>query len=287
MIKSLEDLAKGLLRERSAQAARDFRLSVRPMYRNSDAKPRPEHIGSCILLDVAGQPVLSTAAHILDNLMEGWSLYVGGPVGTHPVLVHGGPRRTTRSPPGGRLRDHLDCGFWKMPEEAVRALGKVEFLDASRLSHNRAPTDRRYYMALGYRLSRNKGAIDHQAKTIGNRPSRYSGSVVEIPQLAAKLGGSGAEHMFLHFPKYAQDEDDRRTTAYNPVGFSGATLLDLGDFTSEEAYARSGAYRATLSGMLIEHHPEHQAMVAVKIGLIVEGIRRALARPKGHFTRTL
>jgi hypothetical protein len=78
----------------------------------------------------------------------------------------------------------------------VLALGAVEFLDASRFSRNRAPADRRYYMAMGYRLSRNKGAIDKRTKTIGNRLSRYSGSVVEIPELAAKLAVSGTEHLF-------------------------------------------------------------------------------------------
>jgi hypothetical protein len=32
-------------------------------------------------------------------------------------------------------------------------MGAVEFLDASRLSDNRADVDRRYYMAMGYRLA--------------------------------------------------------------------------------------------------------------------------------------
>jgi hypothetical protein len=33
-----------------------------------------------------------------------------------------------------------------------------------------------------------------------------------------------------------------------------------------------------------EHYHDHQALVAVKIGPIVEGIRRALARDKGAQT---
>jgi len=39
---------------------------------------------------VDGQPVLSTAVHILDNLSEGWSLYVGGSGATPPVVIRGG-----------------------------------------------------------------------------------------------------------------------------------------------------------------------------------------------------
>jgi hypothetical protein len=278
MIESWEDLAKVLLRKRSSEAQRDFRSSVRPMYRNSDANPRPEHIGSCILLNVDGLPILSTAAHILDNLTEGYSLYVGGPGGTHPVLIRGGVLGATPKPNGSRRRDHFDCGFWSIPGEVVPELGAVEFLDASRLSDNSADVDRRYYMAMGYRLAANKSTIDHRAKTIGNRLSRYSGSVVQIPNLAEKLGVSGAEHMFLTFPKYAQDEDDRRVTAFGPVGFSGGPLLDLGDFTVVEAYAPGSSYRATLSGMMIEQYPQFQAMVGVKIGFMVDEIRQRLRR---------
>ena len=158
----------------------------------------------------------------------------------------------------------------------MRELGPVEFLDASRLSDKTADVSRRYYMAMGYRLAANKSTMDHQAKTIGNRLSRYSGSVVEIPKLAEKLGVSGAEHMFLTFPKYAQDEDDRRIKAFGPVGISGGPLLDLGDFTMTEAYAPGSTYRATLSGMMIEQHREFQTMVGTKISFIVDGIRQRL-----------
>jgi hypothetical protein len=281
MIKTLEELEKALLRERSAQATRDFRSSVRPIYaqRKSGANPMLAHAGSCILLKVDGHSILSTAAHILDARTASVPLFVGGPVGTHPVPIEGGVLRTTTAPQGNRHVDHLDCGFWKMPEEAVRALGAVEFLDASRISHNRARADRRYYMVMGYPLSRNKRAINHQARTIGNRLSRYSGSVVEIPELAAKLGVSGAEHLFLRFEKHAQAEDDSRTNAYDPTGFSGGPLLDLGEFTSEHAYTSDRTHRAALSGMLIEHHREHRAMVAVKIGSIVAGIMRSIGGP--------
>ena len=43
-----------------------------------------------------------------------------------------------------------------MPEDAAQALWVVNFLDSSSFSHNRAPVDRRYYMALGYRRSGHK-----------------------------------------------------------------------------------------------------------------------------------
>lgn len=49
-----------------------------------------------------------------------------------------------------------------------------------------------------------------------------------------------------------------RTTQSAPTGFSGGPLLDLGDFTSPEAYFVETTHRANLSGILIrirEHPP--------------------------------
>lgn len=279
MAETWEALAKKLLRKRSAEARRAFRLSVRPMYRNSEDDPRLEHVGSCTLLNVEGIPTLSTAAHILDNITAGYSVYVGGDEETHPVLVRGGALRTTPMPPGGRDFDHYDTGYWAIPVGALPKLGNVEFIDASRLADNSADHSRRYYMTTGFRLKRNRYAIDHRAKRITNRPSRYSGSVVEVPKLTAKIGVSGAEHMFLALPKYGQDEDDRRVPTFGPRGFSGGPLLDLGDFTLEEAYAPDTVYRASLAGMMTGYYPEYRVMAAVRIEYVVAGIRLRLGHP--------
>lgn len=87
---------------------------------------------------------------------------------------------------------------------------------------------------------------------------------------------SGMDHMFLNFERRAQSEDDGTVDVFGPTGLSGGPLLDLGDFFSEEAYSTETTHRASLSGILIEHHPKHKAMVAVKIGSIVAGIRKSL-----------
>jgi hypothetical protein len=149
-------------------------------------------------------------------------------------------------------------------------------VDASRLSDNSQDTTRHYYMGMGYRLKRNRSAIDHKAKKISNYLSRYGGSVSEVPKLAEKLGVSGAAHMFMTLPKYGQDEEDRRVNAFGVVGFSGGPLLDLGDFTLMEAYTPGYVYHPTLSGMMVAYYPRFRAVAAVKIGFIVEGIRRRL-----------
>ncbi len=106
----------------------------------------------------------------------------------------------------------------------------------------------------------------------------YTGHVVEVPAVAAKLPRSGGGHLLLNFEKQAHTATGERVNAFGPRGLSGGALLDLGDFTSPVLYAPGNQHRAALSGMLIEHWDEYHVMVAVKIGAIVEGIRRDLTR---------
>jgi hypothetical protein len=180
-----------------------------------------------VLLRIDGHPIFVTAAHVLDPLREGVELSVGGQPGTRPVPIEGGVIRMTTPPQGNRLKDHVDTAFWKMPGKAVKPLGNVWFVDPFRISHNRAPVERRYYMAMGFAQSRNRKSIDNGRRGISNLISRYSGGVIEIPALAAELGVSGADHMFLNFEKRAQAEDDTTIDAFTPTGLSGGPLLDL------------------------------------------------------------
>ena len=270
--------AKALIRERSDQAFKDFRLTVRPIYalHGPGPNPRLQHWGTGVLLRIDGRAVMATAAHVLDPISCGVPMFISGPVGTHPVPITGGLIRATPMPPGGRDHDHHDSAFWTMPDEVVAALGDVRFVEPWRISQNRADVERRYYMAMGYAISRNKGAIDHAAREIGNLISRYSGSVVEIPALAAELGVAGSDHMFMSFEKRTQSEDDAPVDTFGPRGLSGGPLLDLGDFVSETAYAAGSTHQASLSGILMAHKKKHKAIVALKIGPILTAIKKSL-----------
>jgi hypothetical protein len=235
------------------------------------------HIGSCLLLEIDGRRVLSTAAHITDWLVTS-PLFVGGLIGTHPVKIDG-TVRTTTPPAGNREFDHFDCAYWPVPEEVAAALGSVKFITASMVSHNRASTQWRVYTAFGYPVSRNKNAIGHGYRSIEIRMSMYTGHVVEIPAArAATFPEAGKGHLFLNFEEQAFAADGERMNTFGPRGLSGGALLDLGNFTTPDIYASGRRHTATLSGMLIEHWPAERVVVAVKIGSIVEGIRRDLAR---------
>lgn len=258
------------------QAERDFRASVRPVYRNREANPRPEHIGSCLLLNIGSVPIVVTAAHILEQITEEWSLYVAGLVGTSLVLIRGGEVKATPRLEGRRTSDHYDTAFWQPPVHAFKALGAVDFLDASRISHNRESSAGRLYTALGYPVSRNPKAVNHGTRSISTHVSMYTADAEEMPALAAKLGVTGSDHFFLRFQRQAFTGDGARVNTFGPRGLSGGALLDLGELTLPESYARGPTRSALLCGMVIEYHPDHRALVAVRIDIIVNGILRAL-----------
>jgi hypothetical protein len=260
------------------QAERDFRASVRPVYRNNNAEPLPVHIGTCLLLSIDGIPVIATAAHILDQVSK-HTLYVAGPPGTNPVKpvpVLGGSAAVTLAPDGNRDLDHFDIAMWRPLPGSVDALGNVHFIRESQISRDSEQTENRLYTALGYPVSRNKKAIDHAAKKIDTHISMYTANVEPMPALAEKLGVSISTHLFQSFKKSSFTNDGERVNTFGPRGLSGGAFLDLGEFTSPESYERDP--NALLSGMVIEYHREHDALVAVKIGVVINTIRRAMAR---------
>lgn len=175
------------------QAERDFRASVGPVYRNSVANPRPEHIGSCVLLNMDGVPTVVTAAHILDQRAD-QTLYVAGVPGTSPVPILRGVVMTTPTLEARRVSDHFDTAIWQ--PLTVDALGAVDFLDAWRISHNRPQSADRLYTALGYAISRNKKAVDHRTRSISTHVSMYTGDAEEMPELASKLRVTASDHLF-------------------------------------------------------------------------------------------
>lgn len=275
MIELPEDTFDAHLIACATEGSDSFVASVRPISGGRERDGLPEHVGTCILLHVEGHRILATAAHIVDQFAQRGSLFVGGPLGASPVPL---PRqiKATTAPGGNRRADHYDLAFCEVPESALPAMGKVEFLSSDRFSQNRTTTAGRQYTALGYAISRNEDAFDHLARTITHRRSIYTASVDPMPKLAQKLGVTGEDHLFLRYSKYARDTAGRKMNAINPEGFSGGALLDLGDFSSPTILTRAPGASARLSGMLIEYHRHYSAIVAVRIGPIVEAIRSAL-----------
>jgi hypothetical protein len=126
------------------QAEKDFRPSVRSIYRNNDQDMRVEHIGSCLLLDINGSPCVVTAAHIMDQGAAA-PLYIAGRPGTQLVPILDGTVMTALMPAAGRNSDPIHVGFWLPPPAVLDALGALDFLDEARISLGVQPSKDRFF----------------------------------------------------------------------------------------------------------------------------------------------
>jgi hypothetical protein len=185
------------------EAERALGPSIRPIYRNSGRKPQPEHIASCLLLNVDGVPIVCTAAHVADHLAE-HSLFIAGTLGTRLVHIPIDAVKATSAPGGDRSLRYRAL-ISKAAE--VGALRGVEFLKPARFVADAGTTDERLYTALGFARSRNKKKVNHTTKSIDIRASMYTAGVEEMPDLSAEIGVSVAEHLFLRWDEHSFASD--------------------------------------------------------------------------------
>lgn len=273
LIESLDQAIRSRRHECSEAVTKQFHPSVRTIFASTETG-NPEFVGSCILLNVLNTDYVVTAAHIID-WTNTHAIYVGGTVGTEPVQV-AGDIKATKSPEGLRTKDKFDFAFWKIPQDSADKLGEVAFLNSSRVSHNQLSTANRFYLAMGYPLARNKGNITYSTQSIKTSLSKYTSEVGENAALAKKLGVTGNEHFFLKFEKYSSTAEGKKVSSFKPRGMSGGALVDLGNFANVDKYSSDSKPTGYLCGLLIEHHREHQAMIAVRIEHVIGAISHAI-----------
>lgn len=267
---ALEQAINERIHQCTENIAAEFRRSVRPIYGTVDGL-RPELFGSCLLLSVDGTKYVVTAAHLMDSTAT-HSLHVAGLAGTLPVQILGKITGTT-APSAGRGADKIDVAFWPVPEPKALALGPVSFLGVESVSTNHKSPIGHVYMAMGFPISRNRGAVNNQQRSIKSTLRKYSAAVVDLPALASDLGISGNDHLFLEYNKYQTNREGKKVNAVNPTGMSGGAIVDLGNFASMDYLDPSCKCVGHISGMLIERHQKHAALVAIKIHKIIEAIR--------------
>ena len=273
MMGIIETLDDALLRRRdevTTAVADSFRSSVRAIIVSKDGS-QAEIVGSCILLCIDNQHFAVTAAHVLDNL-DTHAIYIAGTVGTQPVQLLGHAHLTT-APGGLRSKDKIDIGFWELDSSMVKKLGAVSFVDEAKLSHNKALSEHRLYLAMGYPVSKNKKNVDSVNKTIKTSLAKYTGELNVSRQIPATYAVSGAQHLFLKYQKFSETVDGEKRKSFEPVGLSGGPLLDIGNFASPQTYIAGSVVQGYLAGMIIERIRAHNVLVATRIQVIVDAIR--------------
>jgi hypothetical protein len=263
-----------VIRERmiacSDKALAQFKDAVRPVY-GSSPDGRPEQLGSCILLKIAGKPCLMTAAHLIDSNSY-TSLYVGG----KNVTLIEAEFSTSPAPGGNRKNDRYDFAIAELTTSFVTNLGGVRFIRDDEISSSAVPTTGHLFCCLGYPNSQNR-RVDVSAKSIRPRRGRYVSNTTDRPELLKKLEVSGEHHLFIDHRKYSKDDGGNRVSSYALSGFSGGAVIDLGRLSSPEVATGVVPCEPRLAGLFIEYYKDHQTIVATRIDII---LRAYLANQK-------
>lgn len=257
------DLCSRLARERILPA-------VRVCY-GVDDRQRAEAFGTCFLLRVSGRPFLVTAAHVIDK-NKYTTIYIGG---AGNLVQLEATFLATEAPREVRANDHFDFAFTELTDSQCTDLSANVLIDESEVSSNQAPSQDRFYMAVGYPAARQR--VVWGQTVVRTDPWTYIGVDRPRPELSEKLSVDQPTHFFLGYDKYAKTFDGNLQNAIQPAGSSGGVLVDLGPMGLDQ-YRRESPCVALLAGVLIEHHANHKAILAVKIQLVLEQIRRHLNR---------
>lgn len=270
LIITQDQAARDWIKDRTEKSQERFFRSVRPIYGLTPSDTAMA-VGTSFLFQVDGRRFLVTAAHVIDWNQQ-TTLYVAG-VGTLEQIT--GVAGVTKAPATGRSGDKYDFAFMELSNDFAERVGTDAFLNADDVSENRGTMDGRCFMALGYPASRNKPKpLAITGTHAVGKSWVYSDSCHMADKVFTDVGASPETHLLLKFGKRSKAFSGELTNSINPQGASGGILADLGRI-DPAALAPSAPFIPRLAGILIEHHPSSKAIVATKIQLIIEAIRKS------------
>ncbi|WP_156527810.1 hypothetical protein [Bradyrhizobium stylosanthis] len=241
-----------------SSAVRGIGRAVRPVY-YATGSGRPDHLGSCILLNTGSKRILLTAAHVIDENKVA-SLYI--PVnGTLQRLEGSGI--ITVAPKGKRDDDHYDFAALDLPPKLANSLGAVRYVEPHEIQMTIA--SRKPHMALGFPTSKNRKRIDHQSRRVN--PQRFShGGPLWLPNM-----GETAEYLEPHllrliYEKQSRAFDGSIVNSIGPKGLSGGGLFCLGQIDT----TGTPQEEAKLAGVLIEKRRGEKSILATDISLVLD-----------------
>lgn len=271
VIKSVQQVVRERMSECVDIAVEQYIESIRPIY-GVNRSGGPEHIGTCVMVEIDGNCILVTAAHVIDE-NKYTNLYVG--VGQSLKLLEG-DFYCTAIPETGRDDDHFDFAWLTLAADQLEKFEGANFVPLSDISDDDSNYQGVQYLVLGYPNSKNKKTVN-VSRAVKPKYIKYSSTAKHIKELCAKLNIPDDTHIFLDYnEKHSKDDEGNMVNSYSPRGVSGGALINLGRQSNPYAYLPSSTCVGKLSGLLIEFHKEFNALVAIKFVIIICEIRKTL-----------
>lgn len=262
-IQTINEISRDILNEWSENARARYRDAVRPIY-GATGKGDPDHIGSCILLEVDGEHFLLTAAHVLDH-NQNTSLYLGG----DELILLQFEALATIAPSGDRDKDHADFAIARLDPETLAKLSGAMFITQNDFSPHVGSAEGRVYSCLGYPNSKNKPK-PYNGKNIKPMIGLYTS--VGRPSTKLPMIANDKCHILIdHNAKFSRDETGNRVSSIALPGFSGGAIIDLG-FISPDTI--SSPPQPKLAALLIEAHKNEHVILGTRLATILGAVRQ-------------
>jgi hypothetical protein len=265
MFDQSETQGRKLLNSATKSAMDRFGPAIYPIYAFREYSP--EFIGTCFGIAYRGRKFLVTAAHVMDNHREA-QLAVGVSTGMYSIV---GDFFTVKTPQVGRDEDPFDFAWQELNSEDAKNFEVIasDDIDIS----NVPPSDKKAYTAIGYPLSKNKKIRpnERQQRNITPKRVQYSDFRVDAVEYFKHRGMTLETHIAIKRDNRAIDADGREGNTIGLKGMSGGPLIDIGLRAPDGQLSPQ-----KVAGILIEHNDKETIIVAVRLGLVLLQIDKAI-----------
>jgi hypothetical protein len=221
-------------------------------------------LGSAVLLKIADQTFLISAAHVFDENKNPKHRTNIAIVGKHQLIPLGGGVIKSPIPPSGRRSDDkIDIAIVSLGREIAQELGNFSFLEINQVDPSDAPYKQSLYTFTGYPSTKQE-PIKNLTLTIA--PVRYTSG--PLPPDKYPAGYEFGPHTGIDYSKKQMIARSGKVQAPpDPHGLSGGGIFRLGTFDQ----IASGTNREVLVGIAIEDHKT--SLIGTNITFALEMIR--------------
>jgi hypothetical protein len=248
-----------------------FNFTV-PIFRETESKAI--NFGSGVLVDIDSKPVLLTAGHVLDEILNS-SEVIGvstGERGTQGVqLLYG--RYVTNIPPGTKRSadDYLDAGVLLLRKDVAEALAG-RFVTQKLLETNDDELEGNLYLVLGFSSSRKK--TNWFKQTAQAEATSYATSVYRLSRGKPKDYSPSTEILIDYSKRHNFSPSLQKVMAPDPVGMSGCGIWRM--FTPGSRNATSPEHAMRLVGISHTWCKKLGIIRGTRVSVFLEMIRQML-----------
>ncbi|MBU8873797.1 hypothetical protein KQ910_08480 [Reyranella sp. MMS21-HV4-11] len=229
-----------------------------------DERGVPRAVGSCVLLEIAEQYFLLSAAHVLDETASS-TLYLPG---RNKLIAITGHKICSVAPNGDRDLDWIDVGYVCLTkQEAEEVSTQFFFLPVAFVDTDDMASPGSHYIFSGYPATAvtrryQANVFDGQVHTFVGRNSPY--------QTYWKAGTNFLANVVVGFQaKKAKDQLGKIVRPKDRQGMSGG-----GIWVSSGSNLMRNIPTLRLCGIGIEHQSKNQCLVGTRLFVLLEMIRR-------------